>query len=176
MQSTRPISLHNWQGGRRERLLINNKLDWYLHVSPVTNTAGGGGGDGQTGQTGAARIRTLTFSINSIFVWSPQEGGRRGVVVERGGGGGQFDNKVWLVALQLWPLAEQGRAQYLDLTGLGWAWKQIILVSQGLVQSLYWDGGSTTSWRQIFVAQLLHDGMQCDVWKVIIKVMEWPGR
>ena len=45
-------------------------------VSPVTRTAGGGGGDwtGQTGLTGAARIRTLTFSINSIFVWSPQEG------------------------------------------------------------------------------------------------------
>ena len=69
-----------------------------MHVSPVTNTAGGEGGDGQTGQTGAARIRTLTFSINSIFVWSPQEGGS-GAVVEVGGGregGGrvQFDNKV----------------------------------------------------------------------------------
>ena len=78
-------------GGRRERLLINNKLDWYLHVSPVTNTAGGGGGDGQTGQTGAARIRTLTFSINSIFVWSPQEG--EGDRVVEGGRGGE--GAVW---------------------------------------------------------------------------------
>ena len=32
------------------------------------------GGETKTGQFGAARIRTLTFSINSIFVWSPQEG------------------------------------------------------------------------------------------------------